>query len=391
MALDRYRSWDLHNPEQYHALRLQTYSAPLSEALANQDWIKATNQYLELLRQSPQDADTDSLLIDYPILRRLLAERATNAWANFNFDEQQLPLSLGTMYTSDISALDFSAGGMRRVFGSTDGLLHFVPLSQSSNAISLQSGFSFVTNVVIEPRGQWVAAAGSSSEVRVWNFETGQPLVELRGHTDWVLTLAVSPNGQWLASGGDDGQIHIRSTVDWNAEPTVISLGGRVSALQFSPDNQTLAVGFADGAVKLVNMQTQQVNAQMAAGAYVREIVFQPSGNVFMTISNTTTVQVWSTDGSLLHTFEEHSDWVRSGAFSADNRLAFTLSGDGMLLIWDVSTGDVMNAVAVVVDESSRVRLTGDATQIVVTGASGRYALLTVQQAIIETATGENR
>jgi WD40 repeat protein len=48
--------------------------------------------------------------------------------------------------------------------------------------------------------------------IRIHDFQTGQVVALLRGHTDVVHALAFSTDGRWLALGSADKTVRVRAT-----------------------------------------------------------------------------------------------------------------------------------------------------------------------------------
>jgi WD40 repeat protein len=65
--------------------------------------------------------------------------------------------------------------------------------------------------VAFSPDGKRLASACQDKTVRVWDAQTGQELLSLKGHTAKVNSVAYSPDGKRLASSslgyGLNGQI----------------------------------------------------------------------------------------------------------------------------------------------------------------------------------------
>jgi WD40 repeat protein len=71
------------------------------------------------------------------------------------------------------------------------------------------------------PRGQWpdgrrTASGGGSDDqtVKLWDAQTGQETITLRGNTGSVESVAFSPDGKRLASGSVNGTVKI-----WDGTP----------------------------------------------------------------------------------------------------------------------------------------------------------------------------
>src|SRR5262245_61373651 len=71
----------------------------------------------------------------------------------------------------------------------------------------------------------------------------------------------------------------------------------------------------------------------------VYAVVSSPDGNLILTASTDHTIKLWdAATGTLVRTFEGHSDWVTSVAFSADGNRTLSGSHDGTIKLWDTAT-----------------------------------------------------
>jgi WD40 repeat protein len=68
---------------------------------------------------------------------------------------------------------------------------------------------------VSRPDGKRLATAGEDHTVKLWDLETGQEVLTLRGHGARVWSVAFSPDGQQLVSSSQDGTVRI-----WDASAT---------------------------------------------------------------------------------------------------------------------------------------------------------------------------
>jgi WD40 repeat protein len=118
-----------------------------------------------------------------------------------------------------------------------------------------------VNSVAFSPDGKLLAAAvgnygggGASGEVRVWDAATGQPVCNLRGHSECVWGVAFSPDGKRLASAcgrWDRGRVPGDVKIwDIQTAQELCTLRGHtdtVFGVSFSPDGRRLATAGRDG------------------------------------------------------------------------------------------------------------------------------------------------
>jgi len=70
-------------------------------------------------------------------------------------------------------------------------------------------------SVSFSPDGKWIASAGSyperkdPSEIVIWDAQTGQERLTLKGHSESVHSVSFSPDGKRIVSGGSDKTIKV--------------------------------------------------------------------------------------------------------------------------------------------------------------------------------------
>lgn len=58
-----------------------------------------------------------------------------------------------------------------------------------------------VRAVAFSPGGKFLAAAGDSKVIVLYDTSSGEQVASLSGHTAWVMSLSWSPTGEYLLSG----------------------------------------------------------------------------------------------------------------------------------------------------------------------------------------------
>ncbi|MHB1558506.1 MAG: WD40 repeat domain-containing protein [Isosphaeraceae bacterium] len=167
------------------------------------------------------------------------------------------------------------------------------------------------SDLKIAPDGRTLATASfQSSEIVVWEMDSGRVRWNLQGHRSAVIRLAFAPDGRSLASAAaQDGRICIW---DLDLRPRLLRSipAPGVLALAYSPDGRLLAsASSGEPAVRIWDVRA-------GTGAGVDAEAVQPARII-----------------------AGHRLPVRSVAFSPDGTLLAAASGDGSASLWSVATG----------------------------------------------------
>jgi WD40 repeat protein len=149
------------------------------------------------------------------------------------------------------------------------------------------------------------------SAVRVWDTATGRVLSGLTGPGTEFYAVAIAPSCEMVARGSnrDDGQGVVRlwhaasgrESVAWRAAPA------RVYAMCFSPDERRLAVAYYTSHVsKWDEIRIDVIDLRL---------------------------------GKVQLTLDERRGWVLALAFSPDGMTLASGARDGIVRLWDISTG----------------------------------------------------
>jgi WD40 repeat protein/basic membrane lipoprotein Med (substrate-binding protein (PBP1-ABC) superfamily) len=202
---------------------------------------------------------------------------------------------------------------------------------------------------------------------RVWDADTGQALLTLRGHTDQVMEAIFSPDGTRLASAGYDGKAILWDSTTGQELFTLSGHAGPVNGLAFRPDcsieprapaqqcGAMLATASADGTVKIWNtsfprellaFQLQEASAGSLSADGTRVAAGYPDGSVIVwDIGKAVDVQGGATTGNQIGKevlrLHGHEAEILKIAFRRDGTLLATSAKDSQVKIWDADTGEM--------------------------------------------------
>ena len=162
-----------------------------------------------------------------------------------------------------------------------------------------------ITAVAYDPNKEQVATLGWSSDVNIWDVESGAIIRQLRGHSSYGLGLEYSPDGSRLASGGSDYRVFF-----WNPDS--------VSELY-----------------------------QIQANAWVRRVRFSEDGTMLAVAGNLkSSLQLFDTgNGRLIGELQSHNVGLSSAAFSPNNAYAVTGDELGYTIIYSVDDLSILTAI----------------------------------------------
>ena len=206
-----------------------------------------------------------------------------------------------------------------------------------------------------------LAFGSFDNKARVLNVADGKVIMSMDAHSDLVFATTFSLKNDHLISVSRDmsmklTEIKTAQFIDNITSITPGALKGGLMAVQRHPKEEQVLIGGADGEPKLYKIfrtQARQIGddfnklrAYPKMNGRIYSLQFNPEGSLFVVgASDATTgsARIYKTDdGTMLHELAGHKAGVFAVAFRPDGKQVATGGLDGVVRLFDVTTGQLV-------------------------------------------------
>ena len=280
-------------------------------------------------------------------------------------------------YEKKIYTVAFSPNGEWLAIAGESGSVHLWDWKKAdSHAQLLDQHAAWVSAVAFDPTGTRVVSGSGDGSLQIWETHTLKKLATLKGHEDWVSSVAFSPDGKTLASAGWDTQIKF-----WRPDMGSSALGPTLSdqnvlALSFEPSGAIFATGGPNGIAIRDSSSGEVITRLQDHKGVITAITFAPNGAGFASGNRDGMVQFWSPlKQAVASPIDTHGGEVRSLSFSPDGRRLATAGQDAKIKLWNTETSELIETLSGHIAQVNAVRYFSDGAMLASASNDGTVRL----------------
>jgi len=232
-----------------------------------------------------------------------------------------------------------------------------------------------IPSIAFDPNGQFMVTGNSDGTAKIWDATTLKELLVLTSPEKFVgfTGIRFSPNGKRLAGVLGD------TVKEWDANSgkeldSILKHDSQIGSVAYSPDWKRLAFLSSDTLSIWDTTSRNFIWSKPIPSCYGCDLGFSPNGKLLAAGREKIAVVFDAQTGDELHSLEQGS-LVTSVAFSPDDQLIATGSGDGTLKLWGVKTGNELRTLTGETASVSRVRFSPDGKRLITARENGHLEI----------------
>jgi len=228
----------------------------------------------------------------------------------------------------------------------------FAQKNMADKIVILPGHINDVNAVAFAPKNKGLVSAGWGNVINIYKSDSPFAFVEkLSGHAGAINVLKFNRLGSFLASGGNDYTVYL-----WDSSFIKIrkfddlkgNHKGNVTTLAFDFKGKYLYSGSADTKINIWELASGKLAKVLSNGVPVTSIAVSPQSSQIYVAGEEPKIKILSiANGTILKTFDGHTDMVNAIVISPNNKLLLSGSSDKTAKLWDLKTTKEIRTFAV--------------------------------------------
>jgi len=206
-----------------------------------------------------------------------------------------------------------------------------------------------VSTLAFDPTGDRVVVASRMTEARVWNLNTLQEEGPPMPHATTGTLVEWSLDGRWIAIAGGSDRLTVWDARTHKPVGELVERGAEVSAARFTRNGERLLVAFANDTIEPAFARLHRlpslepVSPPLRHGDGVAEAIFSPDETRVATGGEDNVARIWRVaDGQPIGEPMRHASALRGLAFDPSGSMLATVTLNQRLRFWDARRGHLL-------------------------------------------------
>ena len=199
--------------------------------------------------------------------------------------------------------------------------------------------------VKLSPDGRWLAALGTETDsLWLWEVESGQLRAKLErwGVNFGGVAFDFSPDSRLIATPNKATSVQVWSVPDGAAVGKPLVFPSGLMGVVFSPDGRRLIAGSISRSQIFDVASGAPIGPELRGADMARGAAFSPDGRRLVVIKGQVATVVDAATALPVLPPLTHGGAAQYPMFSVDGRVLSTCSGDGLIRLWSMETGDLL-------------------------------------------------
>jgi len=210
----------------------------------------------------------------------------------------------------------------------------------------LEGHVDAVNAIALHTDGTLLVSASADGTLRLWNRTTGQQVSAWMAHHKGATCLSFSPNHRFIVSGGNDHVVRLWLCNDGTEVKQFSGHKNSITSVMFDAEGKFLATGSHDKTCRIWQVHSGKLQQCLTGHAdTVTSVLFQSKEDLIATAGADHTIRFWRFhDGAESYQLRTQSVIVAM-TFSSDGLLLAGAGDDGMVYVWNVTTGQILQTL----------------------------------------------